>query len=227
MEDLQHRWRDISVALTPELPVWPGDPAFERTRSLDIDRGDECNVSVLRLCAHTGTHMDAPEHYLGGAPTIDEMPLEATVGVARVIDLGEAPSVTPDVLHAHEIRSGERVLFKTTNSAKDWSKSPFLTDFVSIRADAARYLADVGVRTVGIDYLSVGAFEGDGTETHRVLLAAGIWVVEGLDLRGVEPGFYDLVCLPIKVMGAEGAPARAIIRKRTEEPSTGLRTLPD
>jgi arylformamidase len=140
------------------------------------------------------------------------MPLTATIGRARVIEIYDPESVKPDELDPHGIRRGERVLFKTQNSARGWPSADFIEDFVYISQEGARYLAACEIQTVGIDYLSVGGFHRDGVETHEALLEAGIWIIEGLDLSKVEPGEYELVCLPIKVERSDGAPARAILR---------------
>ncbi len=141
------------------------------------------------------------------------MPLDATVGVARVIVIKDSKSITRGELVGHGIRAGERILFKTVNSEHVWDSDRFDEGFVFISQDGARYLAECGVRTVGVDYLSVGGFREDGPETLEALLGAGIWIIEGLDLRGVEPGEYELVCLPLRLIGAEGSPARAILRR--------------
>ncbi|HZY57229.1 MAG TPA: cyclase family protein, partial [Rubrobacteraceae bacterium] len=143
---------------------------------------------------------------------LDEMPLEATIGRARVIEVHDPESVKPDELRPHGIRSGERILFKTRNSARRWHEEAFIENFVYVSQEAARYLAALEVLTVGIDYLSVGGFVRDGVETHQALLEAGIWIIEGLDLSQVEPGEYELICLPLKVERGDGAPARAILR---------------
>jgi arylformamidase len=161
---------------------------------------------------HTGTHMDAPRHFIQDAPTIDEMPLDATVGPARVIQIQDRTCIRREELERHELVADERILFKTANSDHLWNKDEFDEDFIFVERGAAEYLAECGVRTVGVDYLSVGGFKQDAVETHAALLGAGIWVIEGLDLSGVEPGMYDLICLPLKMMGSDGSPARAILR---------------
>jgi len=157
--------------------------------------------------------MDAPLHYLAGAAAIDSLPLAAVVGVARVIEIRNPEMVTRGELLPHDIQPGERLLFKTGNSEHCWDSEDFCADYVYVGLDAARYLADKAVRVVGVDYLSVGGFKQDGPETHRILLEAGIWIIEGLDLRGVDPGSYELICLPLKVLGGDGAPARAVVRR--------------
>jgi arylformamidase len=141
------------------------------------------------------------------------MPLDATIGPARVIQIRAEESITPAELKPYRIRRGERILFKTRNSARVWKTDEFDEDFVYISKEAAQNLAELGVRTVGVDYLSVGGFRRDGVETHRALLGAGIWIIEGLNLSGVKPGKYELLCLPLKVLGGDGAPARAILKK--------------
>lgn len=203
---------DVSVPLRTGMVHWPDNPPVRIERAMDIERGDAANVSEISLGAHTGTHMDAPIHFVRGGAGMDEMPLEATVGRARVIEIEDTESIKREELLPHEIKSGERVLFKTMNSPRCWKTDDFVEDFVYISEDAAKHLAEVGAMTVGVDYLSVGGFYKDGAETHHALLGAGVWVIEGLNLTGVEPGEYDLICLPIKVAGGDGAPARAILR---------------
>jgi arylformamidase len=159
--------------------------------------------------------MDAPRHFFTGARGLDTMPLEAGVGPARVIAIRDRESIKVDELRLHRIRRGERILFKTYGAAARWRKPEFDPRYVYITADAARYLAGRGVRTVGVDYLSVGGYKKDGAETHRALLGAGVWIIEGLDLSRVGPGRYDLICLPLKILAGDGAPARALLRLRT------------
>ena len=211
-------WIDVSVPLRSGMVHWPDNPPVKIERMLDIEHGDAANVSTISMGSHTGTHMDAPLHFVRGGKGLDEMPLEATIGHARVIEIHDPESVKPNELRPHEIRSGERILFKTRNSARRWYEEAFIEDFVYVSQEAARYLAALEVLTVGTDYLSVGGFVKDGVETHQALLGAGIWVIEGLDLSQVEPGRYELICLPLKVKGGDGAPARAILRSiRSEE----------
>jgi arylformamidase len=205
-------WIDISIPLKSGMVRWPGDPEVRIERVLAIDRGDPCNVSSILMGSHTGTHMDPPFHYVRAGTTLDAMPLDATIGPARVIQIQDHESVKPDELERHDIRAGERVLFKTRNSSDAWQTDDFIEDFVYISLAGARYLADRGVRAVGVDYLSVGGYRADGEAIHHALLEAGIWIVEGLNLADVAPGAYELVCLPIKIQHADGAPARALLR---------------
>lgn len=209
-------WIDISVPLHNGMVHWPGDPQFHIERVQAQAKGDPANVSGMSLSVHTGTHMDAPVHYIGDKPGIDTIPLDAAIGVARVIRIENPESIGSDELARHEPRRGERILFRTRNSEHVWNSDDFAENFVSISPDGARYLAECGVRAIGVDYLSVGGYQKEkhGDETHEILLGAGIRIIEGLDLRHVEPGEYDLVCLPLKLVGADGAPARAALRKR-------------
>lgn len=210
-------WIDISVPVRSGMIHWPGDPAvvLERTKRLEL--GDSANVSRLDMGAHTGTHMDSPFHYLQGGARISEMPLSATLGPARVVQV-EGDAIERSQLERAGVCAGERLLFKTRNSRDRWFERPFDEDYVYVAEDAARLLAERGVQAIGIDYLSVGGFREDGAAVHRILLGAGIWLIEGLDLAGVEPGNYELVCLPLKLAGADGAPARAVLRPLSSTP---------
>jgi arylformamidase len=206
------KWIDISVGVKAGMVHWPGDPDIEISQFRDMRKGDVCNVTVLSLSSHTGTHMDAPKHFIRGGETLDKMPLDATIGPCRVIEITDKESIKPAELQPHRIRAGERILFKTRNSKRSWKSDNFDKDFVFVSKEAAAYLAERRIMTIGIDYLSVGGFKKDGVETHQALLGAGIWIIEGLSLAKITPGEYDLCCLPIKVLGREGAPARALLR---------------
>ena len=205
-------WKDVSVSLRSGMVHWPSNPPVRIGRKLSIEHGDAANVSEISMGAHTGTHMDGPIHFVQDGKGLDEMPLTATIGRARVIEISDPESIKPDELQPNRLQRGERILFKTQNSARRWSSEDFIEDFVYVSQEAARYLADRGIKTVGVDYLSVGGFRKDGVETHQALLEAGIWVIEGLDLSEVKPGEYELICLPVKIEQSDGAPARAILR---------------
>jgi arylformamidase len=206
-------WIDISVPLFNGMAQWPGDARFARSSTLAIHAGEACNLSQFSASAHVGTHMDAPLHFIDGAPGMDTMPLSATVGAARVIAIHDPDLIRVEELESHDLQAGERVLFKTANSRLAWSSNTFQEKFVHIPLPTAKYLAARRVRTLGVDYLSIGGYDTDGAETHRAILGASIWVIEGLNLQDVEPGNYELVCLPLKMVGADGAPARAILRR--------------
>ena len=205
-------WIDISVTVHEGMPTWPGE-GLRLERVMDQKNGDVCTLTRANMSAHTGTHMDAPLHFVPNSGTIDQMPIDATVGPARVIQISDPRAIHKAELVPHGIQPGDRILFRTANSERDWQNLPFDENFVYIAHDGAEYLSECGVRSVGVDYLSVGGFRQDSVETHVALLGKGIWVIEGLRLADIEPGDYELVCLPLKWMGCEGAPARAILRR--------------
>jgi arylformamidase len=208
-------WIDISVPLRNGMVCWPGDQGFRIQRDRAISLGDNANLSSFSTTAHIGTHMDAPLHFIDGAPGIDQTPPDTLIGPARVVEIRDEKSIRAAELERLDIKDGERILFRTRNSSWDWASQEFNADFVSISPDGARLLAARRVSFIGVDYLSVGSYGGsEGHEVHRILLGARIAIVEGLDLRNVEAGDYDLICLPMKLAGADGAPARAVVRKR-------------
>lgn len=209
---LSPQWIDISVLLRNAMVHWPTDPSVRIERVKDMEQGAGNTLSMISMGSHTGTHMDAPLHFIRQGIGIDKMPLDTTVGRARVIEIQDTESIKPEELIHHRIRRGERILFKTRNSSRGWQTHTFIEDFVYISKEAAHFLAERKVRVVGVDYLSVGGFKRDGMETHRALLEGGVWIIEGLDLSSVKPGKYDLICLPLKIEQGDGAPARAILR---------------
>jgi arylformamidase len=207
------RIHDISVTLQEGIPIWPGNPAFELARVNDMASGASSNVSRLSLGCHTGTHVDAPVHFLPGASGADTLPLELLTGSATVFAL-DLPSgnITAAALEAARIPAGtRRVLLKTRNSEL-WKQGPheFRADFAGITADGAQWIVDNKIGLIGVDYLSVGP-KGAGRPTHEILLKAAVVIVEGLNLADVAPGNYDLYCLPLKLKDSDGAPARAIL----------------
>jgi arylformamidase len=206
------RTYDISVAITPATPVWPGDPPITLERVSKIEEGGEANVTRIGFTAHTGTHVDAPYHFIPDAETLDKIPIKAFTGRAYVLHLPDVDLITADILKDSGIPPRtRRVLFKTRNSDY-WARgeSEFQEDFVALSADGAEYLVKRGVKLVGVDYLSVAPY-GDARPTHEVLLQAGVIIVEGLNLSEVSQGRYTLFCLPLKLIGVDGAPARAIL----------------
>jgi arylformamidase len=195
------------------MVTWPGDPPVRTARVSDMEKGDGATLTRLDMGVHAGTHMDAPLHFLREGKSIDEAPFDALIGPARVIEVEDPEMIRAEALRSAGLFPGERVLLKTLNSSRNWPEQSFDPDFVHMSAEAAAHLAEAGVRTVGVDYLSVGGYRRDGADVHRHLLGAGIWIIEGLHLGGVPSGRYDLICLPIKLAGCEGAPARAVLRR--------------
>jgi kynurenine formamidase/threonine dehydrogenase-like Zn-dependent dehydrogenase len=213
-------WIDLTVGIRHEMVHYPGDPAVELKQTKHLDRGDPVTVSHLSLGVHTGTHVDAPVHFIGGAAGVDEFSIDAMIGPARVIEVMDKEACTAQDLAAYDIRAGERLLLRTNNSTRCWNVDSFVEDYTHLDVSAAKMLAERRVRMVGIDYLSVGRGK-DGPEVHRILLAAGVVILEGLDLSRVNAGSYDVVCLPLKIVGGDGAPARVAIRRREPPASRG------
>lgn len=205
-------WVDVSATLSDGMVHWPQDPPVKIKQILNVKKGDECNLTHLSMAAHTGTHLDAPYHFRGSGKSIDKMPLTAAIGKARVIEISDKEFITVEEIKPHRITRGERILFKTNNSKSRWDNKPFNRKFVHLSTEAALYLADRGVQTIGIDYLSIGGYKGNVVQVHDIILKAGIWVIEGLNLSKVQAGSYELNCLPIKIAGSDGAPARALLR---------------
>jgi len=204
---------DISLSISPNLPTWPGDPGLQLEQYESMDKGALYNATKMSSSVHLGTHVDAPRHFLGDGSTVEHLPLEILTGPCYVAQLPDGiDAITSEVLKRTEISSEmKRVLFCTSNSHY-WARgeSKFQTDFVAITEDGAEWLVQRGVQLVGVDYLSVAPYE-ESIPTHKVLLQAGVVIVEGLNLSNVMRGFYDLYCLPLKIAGSDGAPARAIL----------------
>ena len=209
-------WIDITVPLKEGMAIWPGDVTIKIERRRSMDRGDAANNSAISLGVHTGTHMDAPKHFIKDGRSIDKLPLETSVGPARVIEIKDKISIKPEELKQHNIKKGERILFKTVNSPRCWQTDAFVNDFVFVTRDAAQFLVDAGVILIGVDYLSVGSpldpEKAMRPDTHQILLGAGLYLIEGLNLTAVKAGDYNLICLPLKLMDAEGSPVRAILQ---------------
>ncbi len=213
---------DISLPVSASLPVWPGDPPFRLSHPSHLDRGDLMTLSRVEMGAHTGTHVDAPAHFLPGGPTVDALDLGVLIGPAQVVYAPGVDAVSAEVLDSAGLPPAtERVLFRTRNSDL-WNEGEgeFRPDYVGITTAGLRWLVDRGVRLVGIDALSVAPYD-ETVIAHRLLLAEGVIVVEGLNLTGIAPGEYLLICLPLRLSGAEGAPARAVLIDRGGAPGSG------
>ena len=204
---------DISLAIEPGLPTWPTSEGFRTRWARRIDAGDPATVTVYEADVHTGTHVESGLHFLEGGAPIESTPIERYVGPAVVVDVGEeADLVTAEVLEGAAVPVGtSRLLIRTRNSTR-WALGwgPFDPEYVALTEDAATWLVDRGIELVGLDHLSIQEFTSDG-ETHRILMRAGVAILEGLNLAGVAPGEYTLVCAPIKLVGTEAAPARALL----------------
>lgn len=207
---------DVTVPLSNELPTYPGDPGIQIGDASSLANGDSANVSVLNFGAHTGTHVDAPAHFIDGGSTVESIPLDALIGEAVVVEVPEDHLVVDEAFVTANVAPGtERVLFKTRNSAF-WSETPpqFHKDFTHLNLQAATWLRDQGAKLIGIDYLSIERFKSGNHEVHLALLSKGVVILEGLNLGNVPAGRYELICLPLRLRSSlgDGAPARAVLR---------------
>jgi arylformamidase len=204
---------DISVPLKTDMPTWPDSVGLRLIRTMSLEEGDTANVSRLDCDVHMGTHVDAPWHFLKDGFTVDAMSLDVLIGPAVVGYLPEAGVITPSELASLNLPASTKRLLLRTRNSELWAAgvTEFRKDYVALSAEAARWIVDRGIRLVGIDYLSVQSYEDDPL-THQILMKAGIIIVEGLNLAGVQPGSYELICLPIRLVGADGAPVRAVLR---------------
>jgi arylformamidase len=206
------RFLDVSVPLAADVPTYPGNPPFELHAIKRIANGDSSNVSRLVMGTHAGTHVDAPRHFFDEGIAVDALSLDLLIGRARVVDLPRRGGITADDLAAAGLREDLRVLLKTPNSAF-WNGGGFRQEYTHLTEAAARYLADQGVKVVGVDYLSVDEFKKAGAPAHRALLSQGVVIIEGLNLSDVEPGMYEMYCLPLRIASADGAPARVVLKR--------------
>jgi arylformamidase len=202
---------DVSVPLDGNLASYPGNTPFSLEAVKRIANGDSSNVSSLHISAHAGTHVDAPRHFFDNGLGVDALPIEMLIGRARVIEVTSRRGIGADELIGADLSEEVRVLIKTHNS-KLWGSPEFHRDYVGVTEAGAKHLVDHGIKLVGVDYLSVEEFKKPGAPAHRVLLGGGTIVIEGLNLRDVEPGVYEMFCLPLRVVGADGAPARVVLR---------------
>ena len=208
---MSRRIYDVTIPISQNLPVWPGDPRVRLERSRFVDGGNVVNTLRMRLGNHTGTHVDAPRHMLEAGATLDRIPIERWLGPARVVAI-DAPMIGPAELTTVDLEGADKVLFKTRNAGK-MREPEFDPDFVALEPEGARLLVERGVRLVGIDYLGIEAYASRDFATHHILLGSGVLIIEGLDLAEVPPGDYELLCLPLAIEDGDGAPARVILRE--------------
>jgi len=208
-------WYDITVPLKQGMVYFPTDPFPPKIyRYHDRALGARVTMSVLEMISHTGTHIDSPLHFIADGSTISDMPLDATIGPARVIEIKDREKIKVDELEKHNIKKGERILFKTRNSPAGYEAETFNEDYVYLDGEAADYLVEKGVRLVGIDFITIGTIKDmeNINKTHSALLGAGIYVLEDCALAGVPPGEYELLCLPLLMYKGDAGPCRAILR---------------
>ncbi len=203
---------DVSVPLTAGMPAYPGNPDFELQPVKRIAEGSSSNVSRLVMGTHTGTHVDAPRHFIEDGAGVDALSLDLLIGRARVVDIPKRGGIGVEELAAIGLREDIRLLIKTPNSAL-WNGEGFHQDYTYVTEEGAKYLVGQGVKVVGVDYLSVEQFKKAGAPAHRALLSQGVVIIEGLNLSEAEPGMYEMYCLPLRVAGGDGAPARVILKR--------------
>jgi arylformamidase len=203
---------DVSVPLDTQLPVYPHNTPFSLEAIKRIARGDSSNVSTLHMSAHSGTHVDAPRHFFDAGTGTESLPLDLLIGRARVIEVTSRAGIAAEDLSPLDLSDDIRLLIKTRNSTL-WSSPEFHEDYVGVLESGAKYLVDHGIKVVGVDYLSVEKFHNPGAPAHHILLGSGTIVIEGLNLRDVDPGIYEMYCLPLRIVGSDGAPARVVLRR--------------
>jgi arylformamidase len=207
---------DVSLLISEDLPIWPGDPGISMTLASSLNHGDDANVTRLEMGVHTGTHIDAPIHFEAEGKSIDELSMDTLIGPCRVFDLsGIVENIEYESLKSLDFSGATRVLFKTQNSTW-WAsgETKFQKDFVCITEAGAKFLVDQGVKLVGIDYLSVEKFGSSDYSTHHLLLRNQVVIVEGLNLSGVSSGEYELIALPLRLKGSDGSPARVVLKEQ-------------
>jgi arylformamidase len=201
---------ELTLPLRPEHPPWPGDTPFSKTVERSIEEGtSHCNVSILNFSSHFGTHMDAPYHFEKDGITLDRIPLDTLIGPVLIHEVDTPDLIKPE--HLPDLKGIERIVFKTSNT-NYIADTEFHTDFVSVGLEAAKELTKAGIKLIGIDYFSIEAFRNPGHPVHHELCGNGVILVEGLDLRKVSPGNYELIVLPMNIQGGDGSPCRAVLR---------------
>jgi len=208
-------WYDISVPLKQGMTYLPIDPVPPKIyRFNDVDLGAKVTMTMLEIISHTGTHIDAPRHFIPGGSTVSDMPLDSTIGPARVIEIKDPETIKAEELKKHNIKKGERILCKTRNSPLAYESPKFIEDYVYLDVNAAAYLAEKEIILFGLDCITIGDYRNEESvvKTHQILLGAGIYILEDCALAGVPPGEYELLCLPLLMYKGDAGPCRAILR---------------
>jgi arylformamidase len=208
-------WYDISVPLKQGMNYLSIDPVAPKIyRYSDVDLGSKVTMTMLEIISHTGTHIDAPRHFIPGGSTISDMALDATIGPARVLEIKDPEKIKVPELKKHNIKKGERILCKTRNSPMVYESPKFIEDYVYLDVDAAAYLAEKQIVLFGLDCITIGYFKDEESivKTHQSLLSAGIYILEDCALGNVPPGEYELLCLPLLMYHGDAGPSRAILR---------------
>lgn len=203
-------YHDVTLDFSENIAIYPGDPPLEITERMSIAKGDVANVSLLSFGSHTGTHIDAPKHFIDSGLTVDKLPLDHFMGKAKVFEFKDKDAVTFGDIKDLDIKKGDIIIFKTRNSSS-LTNSKFDESFAYVAPDAAKYLAGIGIKTLGFDYLSVERYGSTAFETHYALLGSGIVIIEGLYLEGINAGEYEIIALPIKIKNGNGSPVRVVL----------------
>ena len=206
---------DVTLPLKKGMTCFPGDPEFEMSPYFSREKGDPFNLCELRLCTHTGTHIDPPAHYIDGGITVDKIPLDNLIGSCLIMDLRGIKEINRKILAKKGLLAHERILLKTDNGPL-LSRNQFFDNYVYLTEDGAEFLVQNSVKLVGIDYMSIEKYMNPGAPVHNILMDAGIVIVEGLNLLNVPPGEYEIICLPLLIEGADGAPARVVLTQQID-----------
>lgn len=213
---IAHEWIDISATISDHMTRWPDDPPVRIYKAEQIGvKGAVANVTAIETTAHVGTHIDAPLHFVKDGMDVASVPLEILIGPAKVICIQNPNKIDVETVKQHNINPDDRILFRTRNSDHPWEHEPFKEDYVYLSTEAAKFLAERKINCVGIDYLSLGSKKND-PEVHRLMLENNIIIIEGLKLKNIESGEYDMICLPLKIKDSDGGPSRVIVRKRVK-----------
>ena len=213
------QWIDVSFPYYEGMAIYPGNPGYQRKVVQDVLRGDSATVSQFTMGTHTGTHIDAPLHAFKNGKSVDQIPLERMNGRARLLDLRGMNEITVERLRTENLCENDIVLLKTDNTER-FQGAHVLSDYTTLTYNAAEYLVDIGIKMVGIDYMTIERPRGkriDGKSIHRTLLGADIVIAEGLNLQSVNEDVYEMICLPMYLQGADGAPARVMVGKAVRE----------
>ncbi|WP_345993677.1 cyclase family protein [Sulfurimonas sp. HSL-1716] len=202
---------DVSVPVSKNMISWPGDPSVELSKSVSIAKGDLCNVTNLCMGVHSGTHIDAPYHFIESGDTVDAIDIELLIGDCLVIEVDVQTTIEYEDIRSYNIHGYTKILFKTKNSTF-WKDDFFHKDFISLGMSAAKYLVENNIGLIGIDYLSIESFNSKDASIHKFLLEKNVIILEGLNLANIKSGRYELICMPLKLIGTDGAPARVVLK---------------
>lgn len=213
MESISKNWLDVSESISKNTVVWPGDPQAIVSQLASHELGDDYQLSEAFFSLHTGTHIDAPLHFIKDGKDVTQIPSSSMMGDVLVMDVTNENKITAEYLKRQDFQNCERIFFKTISDEMDRKSSLEKNDFIALDVSAANYLREKKIKLIGIDGLSI-AIADELKEVHVSLLEKEIVIVEVLNLQEITAGIYEMICLPIKIAGAEAAPARVLLRKK-------------